>query len=159
MEEQMEEQAVDRIYFYAVGHEYGEFSNFAAYPILLDGKRWPTTEHYFQAQKFAGTKQEERIRKAESPMKAARMGRSRKYRLRKRWDSVKVDVMRKALYAKFTQHQELRDLLLSTGEATLVEHTENDSFWGDGGDGSGKNWLGKLLMELRKQIVNEESDE
>jgi predicted NAD-dependent protein-ADP-ribosyltransferase YbiA (DUF1768 family) len=40
------------IRFYSVGDEYGEFSNFAPYPITLGGKRWPTSEHYFQAQKF-----------------------------------------------------------------------------------------------------------
>ena len=41
------------INFYRTGDEYGCFSNFAAYPIDLKGKVWPTTEHYFQAQKFA----------------------------------------------------------------------------------------------------------
>jgi len=39
--------------------------------------------------------------------------------------------------------------LLSTGELTLVEHTINDRYWADGGDGHGRNRLGILLMELR----------
>lgn len=60
--------------------------------------------------------------------------------------------MLETLYAKFTQHPDLTDKLLETGNARLVEHTENDSYWGDGGDGSGKNMLGQLLMEIRKRI-------
>jgi ribA/ribD-fused uncharacterized protein len=43
------------IFFYSTKDAYGEFSNFAAFPIEIDGRTWPTSEHYFQAQKFAGT--------------------------------------------------------------------------------------------------------
>jgi ribA/ribD-fused uncharacterized protein len=57
--------------------------------------------------------------------------------------------MREAVRAKFTQHPELLALLLATGDAHLVEHTANDSYWGDGGDGSGNNMLGRILMQLR----------
>lgn len=59
-----------------------------------------------------------------------------------------------ALKAKFTQHEDLRKLLLKTEDKILIEHTENDSYWGDGGDGSGKNKLGKLLMKLRENLKN-----
>ncbi|NYZ49218.1 N-glycosidase YbiA, partial [Escherichia coli] len=75
--------------------------------------------------------------------------------LRKNWESVKEQVMRKALRAKFEQHPELRALLLATAPAKLVEHTENDAYWGDGGNGKGKNRLGYLLMELREQLAIE----
>ena len=80
------------------------------------------------------------------------MGRSRKNPLRRDWESVKVAIMRQAVLAKFTQHENLRSLLLSTGDAKLIEHTTNDSYWADGGDGSGKNMLGQILMEVRKQL-------
>ena len=60
--------------------------------------------------------------------------------------------MREALRAKFSQHQDLRKILLDTGDAEIVEHTSNDSYWGDGGDGSGKNMLGRLLMEVRDEL-------
>ncbi|WP_339727467.1 NADAR domain-containing protein [uncultured Gimesia sp.] len=143
------------IIFYSVTEEYGEFSNFAAYPIQLDRKRWPTSEHYFQAMKFQDASHREAIRKEKSPMRAARMGRDRKRPLRKDWESVKVSVMRKAVICKFTQHEDLRELLLSTGNAKLVEHTTNDAYWGDGGDGSGKNMLGRILVELREQLRQE----
>jgi ribA/ribD-fused uncharacterized protein len=62
------------INFYSVGDEHGYLSNFAEYPIQLDGKRWPTSEHYFQAQKFADGKHREAIRKAKTPMLAASWG-------------------------------------------------------------------------------------
>lgn len=137
------------INFYFVDEDFGEFSNFAAYPIELDGQTWPTAEHYFQAQKFAGTDHAEAVRLEPSPMKAAKMGRDRSRPLRPDWEAVKDDIMRTAVEAKFTQHEELRKLLRSTGEATLVEHTKNDTYWGDGGDGTGQNMLGKILMELR----------
>jgi ribA/ribD-fused uncharacterized protein len=140
------------IHFYSVNDEYGEFSNFALYSIRLKKKSWPTSEHYFQAQKFKDKKDQEEIRKAKSPMLAARMGRDRKRKLRRDWESAKVGVMREALVAKFTQHDVLRELLLSTGDAKLVEHTEKDDYWGDGGDGSGRNMLGRLLMDVRTEL-------
>ena len=80
------------------------------------------------------------------------MGRSRKLPLRRDWEAVKDRVMLDALRAKFTQHDDLGVLLLTTGEAMLVERTANDSYWGDGGDGSGKNMLGVLLMRLREEL-------
>lgn len=143
------------INFYSVHDEYGEFSNFAPYPIELDGKLWPTSEHYFQAQKFEDEQHREAIRKANSPMIAARMGRDRKKTLRPDWEAAKVGVMTIAVRAKFTQHEQLRKLLLDTGEASLVEHTENDSYWGDGGDGSGQNMLGQVLMRVRTELRQE----
>jgi ribA/ribD-fused uncharacterized protein len=138
--------------FYHLGDQYGCFSNFAPYPIKLKGKIWPTSEHYFQAQKFPGTEYEEQIRRAQSPMVAARMGRSRKRPLRSDWEAVKDDVMREAVRAKFAQHPVLCDILLGTGDALLVEHTKKDRYWGDGGDGQGKNMLGKILMQVREEL-------
>lgn len=143
------------IHFYSVHAEYGEFSNFAPYPIKLRGKVWPTSEHYFQAQKFEATAEQDQIRKAKTPMIAAQWGRDRKRKLRRDWERVKVGVMREAVEAKFRQHEELTALLLETGDAVLVEHTENDEFWGDGGDGSGRNELGRVLMAVRDQLRRE----
>jgi ribA/ribD-fused uncharacterized protein len=142
-----------QILFYGTGDEYGAFSNFAAYPIVIHGKRWPTSEHFFQAQKFTDAKRREQIRAAKSPMIAARMGRDRSFKLRRDWDKARVAVMRAALRAKFEQHADLRELLLSTGDAEIVEHTESDDFWGDAGDGSGANMLGRLLMDLRDELA------
>ena len=54
------------IEFYSVQDEWGEFSNFALYPIRLKGKVWPTSEHYFQGQKFTEKRLQEQVRKANS---------------------------------------------------------------------------------------------
>ncbi len=140
------------IAFYSVNEEYGDFSNFAPYPITIDGLRWPSSEHYFQAQKMVEPKDRDSIRRAKTPAEAAKRGRDRSKRIRRDWESAKVDVMRRALDAKFRQHPSLSTMLLATGDAKLVEHTENDDYWGDGGDGRGKNMLGRLLMELRSLL-------
>lgn len=140
------------INFYRTNDPFGEFSNFAAFSIRLKGVVWPTSEHYFQAQKFAGTPHEEAVRLASSPMMAAKMGRERSRPLREDWETVKDDIMREAVLAKFEQHPSLRSLLLSTGDAQIVEHTRNDAHWGDGGDGSGLNMLGHILMEVRQRL-------
>jgi ribA/ribD-fused uncharacterized protein len=140
------------INFYSTGDEYGCFSNFSACPVKIRGKVWPTSEHFFQAQKFAGTGHEEAIRRAKSPMIAARMGRDRSKPIRPDWERVKDDIMREAVRAKFSQHPNLREILLATGDARIVEHTQNDSYWGDGGDGSGMNMLGRILAEVRAAL-------
>jgi hypothetical protein len=141
------------IHFYSTTDEHGYMSNFADAPIRLKGRLWPTSEHYSQAQKFAGKPDEAEIRSARTPMIAARMGRDRSRPLRRDWESVKDSVMRDAVLAKFRQHADLRASLLSTGDALLVEHTENDDYWGDGGDGSGRNMLGRILMEVRATLA------
>ena len=141
------------IRFYGVRETpFGCFSNFSAHAIHVDGKTWPTTEHYFQAKKFENSSYEEAIRKSNSPMLAARMGRSRKHPLRKDWESVKETVMSCALHAKFTQHEDLRELLLTTGTRTIIEASPTDRYWGEGSDRTGKNRLGVLLMRLREQL-------
>ncbi|MGH1343607.1 MAG: NADAR family protein [Nannocystales bacterium] len=141
----------DRIEFYRAGDEYGEFSNFSRHPIDLGGQRWPTTEHYFQAMKFADATLRERIRTASGPGEAARMGR-RFPGLRSDWEAAKEDVMMDALRAKFAQHHRCQRMLLNTGDAELIEHTRNDFYWADGGDGTGRNRLGVLLMQLRAEL-------
>jgi ribA/ribD-fused uncharacterized protein len=143
---------MEPIKFYKVDDEYGCFSNFSPHPIRMKGKVWPTSEHYFQAQKFAGTEHEEEIRLIKSPMIAARMGRDRKRPLRPDWESVKDEIMLEAVRAKFTQSEELREFLLATGDAEIIERASNDGYWGDGGDGSGRNMLGKTLMLVREEL-------
>jgi N-glycosidase YbiA len=145
------------IHFYGVGSEYGEFSNFAPYRIALAGKQWPTSEHFFQAQKFVEPRDRELVRWAKTPMEAATLGRDRRKKLRRDWERVKVGVMREAVEAKFCQHQDLFALLLATGDAKLVEHSEDDDFWGDGGDGRGRNELGRILMAVRELLRQEHS--
>ena len=142
------------IYFYRINDEYGCFSNFAHYPFVLDDKQWMTSEHYFQAQKFLGTEYEEQIRLLDSPMRAAEMGRNRNLPLRDDWEQVKDDIMRKAVLAKFTQNEDIRDILMSSGSEMIIESTINDYYWGCGEDGSGRNMLGVILMEVREVLLS-----
>lgn len=137
------------IYFYRVNEPYGEFSNFSKHPFDADGKKWPTSEHYFQAQKFAGTIHEETVRLAASAKEAANVGRDRSLPMRPDWEDVKLNVMRSALRHKFDAHPKLVQLLLSTGQQEIIEQTTDDMYWGCGRNRKGLNMLGQLLMELR----------
>ena len=85
-------------------------------------------------------------------MKAAKLGRSRELPLRLDWEQVKDSIMRKAVLAKFSQNEEIKKLLLSTGKEIIIEKTFNDYYWGCGKDGSGKNMLGIILMEVREKL-------
>ncbi len=143
---------MSRVGFYSARGKYGCFSNFSRHPITVGGKVWPTNEHYFQAQKFAGTEYEEKVRLAATPGAAARLGRSRKLPLRKDWNKVKEKIMMAALRAKFSQYQECREVLMSTNESYLCEDSPTDYYWGVGKKSTGKNRLGVLLMELREEL-------
>ena len=143
------------IYFYSWKKPYFEFSNFSNHPIVIDGLVYPTNEHYFQSSKFINKEYAERIRLAKTPADAKRLGTSRKYKIHPDWDTRRIDVMRTAIRAKFTQHEDLKQLLLSTGNSILVEDSPHDYFWGCGKLKTGKNMLGKLLMELREELRND----
>lgn len=141
------------VYFYSDREQpYGCFSNFSAHGLVLDDLYWPTSEHYFQAQKFAGTPIAEKIRGLSKPKEAANMGRDRSFPLRSDWESVKDDVMRRAVLAKFQTHGDIRAILLGTGDEDLVENAPGDYYWGCGKDGTGQNKLGLILMELRQTL-------
>ncbi|CAF0978041.1 unnamed protein product [Rotaria sordida] len=141
------------VYFYDVDKPFGEFGNFYSAPIELDGYVWPTTEHYFQAQKYiSNEKHFKNILQLATPREAFNYVRTYQSAVRPDWANVKDDIMFKACLAKFQQHPKLKQLLLSTGDRTLVEHTVNDSYWGDGGDGSGRNQLGITLMRVRDYL-------
>eukprot|EP00055_Hartaetosiga_balthica_P009967 m.41038 g.41038 ORF g.41038 m.41038 type:complete len:427 (+) comp6973_c0_seq1:66-1346(+) len=141
------------IKFYGMKNSYGFFSNFYEAPIFVNGKVYPTNEHYFQSLKFpSDEKYMETVRLASGPKRAKQLGRTRKVPLREDWEQVKVQIMFDCCLAKFQQHRELTKKMLDTGNAKLVEHTSRDNIWADGGDGSGKNLLGKVLMAVRAAI-------
>ena len=120
------------IKFYKVHDEYGFMSNFAPYPFSDGSKIWPTSEHYFQAQKFLVPQIQEKIRQIASPMDAALEGRNRQNPLRSDWEEIKDGVMLQALRMKFSQNPEIAKELLATIDAIIIEHTQNDAYWADG---------------------------
>ena len=141
-----------QILFYETDKAYGCFSNFSKHAISVDGIIWQTSEHYFQAQKFLDAADIAEIRNAATPFLAAKMGRERHRSFRPDLDSIRNQVMLNVLRAKFTQHEDLREVLLSTQGTQLVEHTKNDFYWADGGDGTGRNMLG-ILLEIGRAHV------
>lgn len=140
------------IKFYKVNDKYGEFSNFSPYEVHVLGTTWKTSEHYFQARKFQDSNLVIKVMDASTPMEAANIGRDRNNKIRDDWESIKLEVMKEVILAKFTQHENLKELLLSTGTEDIVEASQYDSFWGEGADGKGKNHLGNILQEVREQI-------
>ena len=156
-----------RILFHRRDREwYGFLSNFYEASFVLLGTSWPTVEHYYQAQKSLDRKYQKAIRDARTAGRAKRLGsllgatRTAKelqfhaglFFLRSDWESVKLDVMRSAVSAKFAQNPGLAKRLISTSPAELVEDSPYDCFWGTGADGRGENWLGRILMDLRSEL-------
>jgi N-glycosidase YbiA len=143
------------ILFYKVCEPYGGFSNFSPHTIDLEGFTWPTSEHYYQAQKFFGTPFQYLcpiIRAAASPEHAAAIGRNPRYKVRPDWEQVKNEVMYTAVLTKFLSHDALKNQLLSTGNEPILENSPTDDYWGCGSDGMGQNQLGKILMRVRQEL-------
>lgn len=148
--------------------EHRFLSNFYPAPIRLewdDAERihtFPTTEHYYQFMKHAGHTDNsfslcEHLMYctdlALSPGRVKRLGRA--IPMREDWEKVKLSVMEKALQAKFVQNIHLADKLIKTHPFPLIEGNNwGDTFWGVC-NGEGENHLGKLLMKIRRQLINE----
>lgn len=135
--------------------EYAFLSNFYPSPFSHDGIEYPTVEHFFQGAKTLDIKERKAIAAAETPGLAKRMGRS--VQLRADWEKVKAYYMELGLRLKFT-NKDLAEKLLATGDEELIE----GNWWCDQTWGScncpkhirtpGRNLLGMLLMELRKEL-------
>ena len=144
-----------KIYFYKANGPYGCFSNFSPHPIAIDGVVWPTAEHFYQAHKLVGTTDAPlmaKIRSAATPEAAAAIGREPCRIIRPDWERAKLEVMERAVLTKFSTHRDIREILLATGDAELVENSPRDCFWGCGQDGTGRNELGKLLVRVRERL-------
>ncbi|MBZ8183259.1 NADAR family protein [Oscillatoria salina] len=143
------------IYFYKVNAPYGCFSNFSPHPIYLENLDWKTVEHYYQAHKYLGSKNEaiiSEIRQAATPEEAAALGRNPELSLRDDWEQVKKQVMWKGVLTKFLTHRDIQKILLSTGDEIIVEDSPKDYYWGCGQNRTGMNELGKILMAVRAEI-------
>lgn len=127
--------------------EYVFLSNFYPSPIIMDGIKYPTVEHAYQAAKTLDQHEKLAIAAALSPGQAKKMG--RKISLRCDWKEVKILIMLELLHLKFADSV-LKDQLLATGDAELIESNDwGDKFWGMC-CGKGSNNLGKLLMLVRR---------
>jgi len=133
-------------------NEFDFLSNFYGCDIAFEEKKYPSSEHAFQAAKTFDKSERENIRRANTPGIAKKLG--RKLSLRKDWESVRDGIMLDILRIKFNSHPDLAQKLLDTGDAKLVEgNWWNDTYWGVC-DGVGKNKLGITLMQVRDEIRN-----
>jgi ribA/ribD-fused uncharacterized protein len=143
------------IRFYRANDSYGFLSNlYRLNPFLFfEDRYYETSEAAYQFGKPADMLVAEWIVSAPKPhLIAAAAHALLVYDVRKDWQKIKVSRMKAVLTAKFTQNDELRQMLLSTGDAKLIETSNTDAFWGCGKKGDGKNMLGVLLMEVREEL-------
>ncbi len=150
--------AIQDIHFYRANEKpYGAFSNLFKRPIEFEGTMYPTSEHAYQAGKALKPAVRQWILSAPTPALAAMAAHGLYvWDVVPDWAQIKFDRMRAVLRAKFDQHTDLRELLLSTGGSRLVEAgTVNNAvnrLWGEV-DGKGENMLGVMLMELRTEYA------
>lgn len=144
------------IKFYKSIPPYGFLNNFDDHPIYVFDREWDTVEHAYQAQKTLIPEEQDAIWKAKTPREARNLG--QQVTLRQNWDLIKDFVMSECLLAKFTQHLDLQNQLLATGDEELIEDSPIDWYWGCGSDGKGQNKLGKLLMEVRRTLRDAKED-
>lgn len=146
------------IRFYRANEKpYGAFSNLFKRAIIFEDRVYATSEHAYQAGKPSKKEVRDWILSAPTPALVAMAAHGLyTWDIVPNWSAIKVDRMRQVLRAKFTQHGDLRELLLSTADARLIEAgktpNEVNRFWGEV-NGQGKNMLGVLLMELRRELV------
>jgi ribA/ribD-fused uncharacterized protein len=140
------------ICFFSQSETHREFSNFAPFWIDLDAARWPTVEHYYQAQKFADDELRQKIRQAAKPIIAKSLADTYRAAIRPDWDAVKDEVMYRAVKRKFELHPELREMLLATGQEDIAETAPTDYYWGVGRDGTGQNRLGRIIARIRAEL-------
>jgi ribA/ribD-fused uncharacterized protein len=131
--------------------EHAFLSNFFFAPVVIDGMTFPTSENAFQAMKAESRADRVQFREL-TPGQAKRLG--RKIKMRSDWETIKIDIMKLIVVEKFDQNPGLRLALMKTGDANLVEGNDwNDTFWGVC-HGVGKNHLGKILMEVRENLLS-----
>ena len=168
----------ETIFFYSADKggriDAGCMSQWANHGFVIDGIYYRYAEQFMMAEKarlFNDTESLEKILGARSPMIIKRLGRAVKNRNgerwtsddKKEWDGARFDVVVRGNFAKFSQNTELKEYLLSTGDALLVEASPKDRIWGIGLDAAmaarmpekdwpGQNLLGKALMQVRERL-------
>jgi ribA/ribD-fused uncharacterized protein len=135
--------------------DYHFLSNFYEADVPYGGKLYPTAEHAYQAAKTGDPEVKEAIRRAKTPGEAKRMGRRAARRLD--WLEVRRSIMYAVVQAKFLRHADLRQKLLDTGDAVLIEGNDwGDRYWGmvenEAGTLKGENHLGQILMRVRAEL-------
>ena len=131
--------------------KYAFLSNFYAADVSFEGLTYPNNEAAFQAAKVLNADERLPFTEQKNPVLVKRMG--RKVKLRSDWEYVKVGIMEKLVRTKFTEHLELAEMLVATGDLPILEgNSWRDTFWGvDASTGHGENHLGRILMKVREE--------
>jgi ribA/ribD-fused uncharacterized protein len=129
---------------------YRWLSNFWQCFVEYEGVIYPSSEHAFQAAKTLSKIERIKIANLKTPNDAKKYGKIMPFR--SDWELVKISEMGKIVMAKFVQNSILKEKLMNTGVAELIEeNTWGDTFWGVC-DGVGENNLGKILMLVRAAL-------
>ncbi len=141
----------DVIGFYE--REFYVFSNFSSFQVDWRGRRWPTSEHAYQASHFLDTAPElvETIFKARSAHEAYKIAQANADKAPKNWEEIKVGIMYEICRLKMLQNPYVLHKLLQSGDLDMVEDSTKDNFWGWGPNKDGRNELGRIWMKLRAQ--------
>lgn len=143
------------IRFYRASGEYGWLSNLYPASLWFEGREYPCSEYAYQVGKPNKPEIADWLLTAPTPSLCAQAAHALlPWQVAPNWSEAKVPRMRAVLRAKFDQNPELALRLAETGDAVLIEDSKSDAFWGVGRKGAGKNMLGKLLEQLRAEIIN-----
>lgn len=130
-------------------NEYRFLSNFEIGEVLYEGVKYPSSENAYQAAKSLDPQIRNKFVNI-TPSESKKLGRS--IEVREDWEDVKYGVMYNIVLDKFIRNPKFGDLLVNTGDKYLEETNHwNDKIWGVC-KGVGKNWLGKILMDVRNEI-------
>lgn len=141
-----------KIYFYRATGKYGFLSNLFKKTLIFEDREFSTGEHAYQYGKFKDETVREWAMVSPKPHLLSILAHGLfSWDIVENWSKIKVDRMYKVLRVKFSD-EELRQKLLGTGDAMLIENSKTDPFWGNGKKGTGKNMLGLLLMKIREEI-------
>lgn len=136
---------------------HGVFSNLYRRPVVFDCVQFPTAEHAYQFGKARKDEVRRWLMDAPSPSLLAMAAHGLySWDIAPGWSRGRRDRMRRVVLAKFSQHPDLAETLIATGDARIVECPTTDSEvnrrWGEV-DGKGKNWLGLILMDVRAELI------
>lgn len=145
--------------------EFGGLSNMATgFPLRINGVEIRTTEAIYQACRFPHIPEiQQKIIEQKSPMLVKMISNTNKKKSREDWDSIRLKIMKWCINVKLAQNFiSFGAVLHETGLKNIVENSAKDNFWGaipneDGTIFTGKNALGRLLMDLRQAFYSKDN--
>jgi ribA/ribD-fused uncharacterized protein len=134
--------------------EFYTFDNFSSFAVDYRGRRWPTSEHAYQASHFFETAPQlaEQIYQARSAHEAYKLAKANADKAPANWHDIKIGVMTEIVRLKCQQNPYVKEKLLDSGDLDIIEDSPKDDFWGWGKNRDGRNELGKIWMRLRDEL-------